>query len=247
MTNTLFTIALRPDLRRSINAIHGVVWDEFMQHSQVADDAWDYMFEHFPQYQLALVDDETGEVLAAAHALPLQWDGTYENLPEGWDASMLKVARDHRAGIEPTALTAYAIVVAQGQQGKGLSSIMVDAMCGAARNAGLRAVIACVRPTLKAKYPLTPFERYVEWKREDGAPFDPWIRVHVRAGGIMARPSPTSMTYRASVADWEERTGMKLPETGPYIVPGALQPVEINREADTGLYYDPNVWIVHWV
>jgi hypothetical protein len=247
MSQKIYTIAERPDLRGPISDIHGVVWDEFMQYSEVANHAWDVMFEHFPQHQLALVDDDTDEVLAAAHALPLNWDGTYENLPEGWDASMLQAERDQQAGVAPTSLTAYAIAIAQAQQGKGLSSTMLDAMCDSARKAGLRAVIACVRPTLKSKYPLTPFERYVEWKRDDGAPFDPWIRVHLRAGGIMVRPSPTSMTYRASVADWEERTGMKFPESGPYIVPGALQPVQIDREADVGLYYDPNVWVVHWV
>jgi hypothetical protein len=55
------------------------------------------------------------------------------------------------------------------------------------------------------------------------------------------------MSYRAPVADWEEWTGMSFPESGPYIIPGGLQPVQIDRAADVGLYYDPNIWVVHWV
>jgi hypothetical protein len=38
---------------------------------------------------------------------------------------------------------------------------------------------------------------------------------------------------------------MALPESGVYIVPGALVPIEIDREQDEGVYVEPNVWMVH--
>ncbi len=38
---------------------------------------------------------------------------------------------------------------------------------------------------------------------------------------------------------------MRFPESGQYIVPGALVPVEIDRENDTGRYVEPNVWMKH--
>ena len=38
---------------------------------------------------------------------------------------------------------------------------------------------------------------------------------------------------------------MTFPETGAYVVPGALVPVEIDRERDEGLYVEPNVWMIH--
>jgi len=40
---------------------------------------------------------------------------------------------------------------------------------------------------------------------------------------------------------------MRFPDSGPYVVPGALQPVRIDREADEGRYEDPNVWMRHRV
>ena len=110
---------------------------------------------------------------------------------------------------------------------------------------GLTSVIACVRPTWKPRYPLTPIDRYARWTREDGLPFDPWIRIHVRAGGRIARPSPRSMTVTGTVAEWEEWTEMAFPESGTYLVPGGCEPVAIDREADRGTYYDSNVWVVH--
>jgi hypothetical protein len=47
------------------------------------------------------------------------------------------------------------------------------------------------------------------------------------------------------VADWEEWTEMTFPESGAYVVPGALVPVEIDRERNEGVYVEPNVWMVH--
>jgi hypothetical protein len=36
---------------------------------------------------------------------------------------------------------------------------------------------------------------------------------------------------------------MKLPESGEYVVEGALCPVVIDRENDLGIYTEPNLWI----
>ena len=112
---------------------------------------------------------------------------------------------------------------------------------------GYRAVIACVRPTDKVRYPLIPIEAYAGWTREDGLPFDPWIRLHVRLGGRVARPSPASMRIEGTVADWREWTGLDLPGSGDYLPEGAAAPVAIDLDADRGVYLDPNVWVVHAV
>ena len=38
---------------------------------------------------------------------------------------------------------------------------------------------------------------------------------------------------------------MSFPESGPYVVPGALQSVLMDLERDEGRYEDPNVWMRH--
>src|SRR5690606_29902920 len=86
---------------------------------------------------------------------------------------------------------------------------------------------------------------YAAWTRPDGEPFDPWLRVHRRLGARLLHPCERSMEVTGSVAEREEWTGMALPGTGSYTVPGALAPVEIDRAADTGRYTEPNVWAVH--
>ena len=53
------------------------------------------------------------------------------------------------------------------------------------------------------------------------------------------------MTITGSVAEWEAWTGMAFPESGAYVVPGALVPVEIDRARGEGVYVEPNVWMRH--
>ena len=55
------------------------------------------------------------------------------------------------------------------------------------------------------------------------------------------------MTIPGTVAEWEEWTDMTFPDSGTYVVPGALVPVQIDLEGDRGLYVEPNVWLEHIV
>jgi hypothetical protein len=143
------------------------------------------------------------------------------------------------------ALGAMQIAIRAGARGSGLSGTMVGAMRAGAKAAGYRAVIANVRPTWKERYPLIPIQSYARWMREDGLPFDPWMRLHARLGGRIVRASHQALIIRGSVADWEAWTGMAFPESGEYVVPRATQPITIDRERDEGVYHDQNVWMVH--
>lgn len=53
------------------------------------------------------------------------------------------------------------------------------------------------------------------------------------------------MAIPGTVAAWEEWAALRFPESGAYVVPGALEPVTIDREQDRGLYIEPNVWMCH--
>jgi hypothetical protein len=122
---------------------------------------------------------------------------------------------------------------------------MLDLMAELAREARLPHLIAPVRPSLKDRYPIAPIEQYVSWTRENGEPFDPWIRIHTRRGGRIVKPIPHSMRITGTVAEWEGWTGMRFPGDGQYTFPAGLAPVEIDHTHDRGSYWEPNVWIVH--
>jgi hypothetical protein len=129
--------------------------------------------------------------------------------------------------------------------GGGMSSLMLSEMRRIAAAAGFADLVAPVRPSFKSLYPLTPMERYVAWRTNADLPFDPWLRVHARAGASVIRVCPESMVIPGTVADWQGWTGMRFPETGTYVVPGALQPIQIDIESDSGIYVEPNVWMHH--
>jgi hypothetical protein len=240
----LVALAERPELAAALNRHNVAAWPAFMLEDAVSDRLWHHLHDDLAAYQLLLLDAD-GTIAAAGNSAPLAWDGTDHDLPEGWDDQFERTVADLHDGRSPTALGALQIVVAAGRRGDGLSGLMVGAFRAHARLRGLGAVIACIRPTLKERFPRVPIEQYATWRRLDGAPFDPWIRLHVRLGGRIVRASPSSMRVEGTVAEWESWTDMVFPDSGAYVVPGAAAPVSIDRSADQGIYLDPNVWIVH--
>ena len=237
----------RPDLIERAGDRSDAVWPEYNKHGDVLNKYWDRLDEVFPDFQFVLYEEAADEVVAKGHAIPCSWDGTVAGLPQGIDGLIAGGFRLFEQDEAPTTLSALAIVILPEHQNKGLSSVMVEAMAGIAAENGFTDLIAPVRPNWKERYPLAPIERYVRWTRDDGLPFDPWIRVHHRLGGEVVRPEPQSLRITGNVAEWEKWTEMRFPESGEYVFPHGLAPVTIDREADRGLYFEPNVWMQHRV
>lgn len=205
---------------------------------------WPRLGECFPAHQVLLLDTDGG-VVAAGHSLPLAWDGTLPGLPAGWDAAIAQGYCDRAAGRQATVLAALAVAVAKEWRGQGLSVNVLQALRAVAEEHGFPDVIVPARPTWKQRYPLTPFDRYVQWTRQDGLPFDPWLRAPMRIGAQVLTVAPCSMVMTGTVAPWEQWTALAFPESGLYVVPGALQPVMIDIAGDVSRYQDPNLWLRH--
>jgi GNAT superfamily N-acetyltransferase len=233
----LVRYADRPDLLDRRERLSGS-FPTYMHHNEPGGRYWLRLYEEHPDFQLGLLDGE--EVVAELHSVPTPWDGSDADLPSGWDEAFTRAFESDRA---PKVLCALAISVLPERRGEQLSSRMIQAMRDAVRTHGLRELIAPVRPTLKVRYPLTPIERFVEWRRADGTHFDPWIRTHERVGGEIIALAPRSMVIEAPVSDWEKWTGMQLPEDGTYVVEGMLAPLEVR--GGIGRHVEPNVWIRH--
>ena len=239
------TAADRPDLIDAMLGLGASPWPEFLGHDEVVSRLWGRLYERLPGYQFAMADRD-GDLIAVGNCLPIRWDGDPSTLPPGGIDAVLE---DGIAAVEeratPTAASALMIVVEPGHLGRGLSAACVQVMRRIVAGHGLPYLVAPVRPTDKHRYPLIPMERYASWRRTDGRLLDPWLRTHERVGAVGAGVAPASMTVRGTVAEWETWTGLPMPDTGSYVVPGALVPVEIDRERDVGLYVEPNCWMVH--
>ncbi|MCW6005124.1 hypothetical protein K1W54_11105 [Micromonospora sp. CPCC 205371] len=218
-------------------------WPEFIFHDKETERYIGRVRELFRDLELVLLDD--GEIVAAGWAVPLRWTGQIDDLPAGFNDSLARAVDGHDAGESPDTLAILAAQVRHDVQGKGLAGELLTALRRLADQAGWPRVICPVRPTLKARYPLTPIERYIEWTQPDGAPLDPWVRTHCRLGARMLAPAPRSQVITGTVAEWQTWTGMAFPDSGDYVIPDGLSTLHIDREADEGLYIEPNVWLQH--
>lgn len=215
------------------------VWPEYNQQGNLTSRYFGQLVPRFAHLQILFVDQRSQQVVARGRTIPFRWDGTLEDLPAGIDAVGLRGADDQG---RPTALSALAAEVAPDQQGH--RSERANRPGDGRRRPGCRPcpLVAPIRPSWKDRYPLIPIDRYAAWRRPDGLPFDPWLRLHHRMGGRVLRSEPRSMHIEVPVADWEAWTMMTFPNDGSYVFPGGLAPLTI--AGGVGDYWEPNIWVL---
>lgn len=243
---TAVSLKERPDLTEGVRQLCNVSWPEFAFQNAIAAPLWSGLYRIFADYQFALLDE--GKLVGEGNSVPVAWNGDVRDLPdEGWEWAIAKGFEDHAAGRNPQTLCALQIIVAEDQRGKGLSMKAIETMKAIGKAHGLKQLIAPVRPNMKTVYPLAAMEHYVRWKGDDGLPFDPWLRAHVRTGGEIVKVCKHSYHIRGTVAQWEGWTKMRFPESGPYVLPVTLNPIVVDLENDQIVYTEPNVWVRHLV
>jgi hypothetical protein len=233
------TVRQHPDLVDPAWELTKDVFPEYNNHGDVLNRYWGRLVDELPDFQFHVL--RAGDIVARARTIPLRWDGTIDDLPVGIDGAIARGFDEGGANV----LCALVIMVPPAHQGSGASGIALRGMAAIARDHGLETLIAPVRPTWKERYPLIPIERYASWTRDDGLPFDPWLRVHARLGAEILKAEPRSLRITGTVAEWESWTEMSFPETGEYVFPRGLATLEVDCEADLCRYWEPNVWMQH--
>ncbi|MGX1115771.1 GNAT superfamily N-acetyltransferase [Streptomyces ambofaciens] len=235
------SIAERPDLEEAMISMESS-WPAYIRPDPLLVD---WAFDRHPEHQLVVLDEQ-GHVIARAAGVGIAWDGDPGRLPDaGWDAALRQCLTDTYADRRLTALCALEIAVVPGHQSRNLSARTLHALTDHARRHGFLDLIGPVRPSLKHERPDLPMAEYIKLLRDDGLPQDPWLRIHVRAGGEVLKVCPASMTISAGLDEWRGWTGLPLDTSGPATVPGALAPVTVSLEHDYAVYVEPNVWVRH--
>jgi amino acid adenylation domain-containing protein len=240
----LVTLAQRPELKAGTDRVHQQAWPEYFAAGASLQTYWPRLATEFPEFQYALLD-ASDEIVAVGNALPIQWDGTVDDLPGGWDDGLARGFAGAAAGRTPDTFFILTGIVAESAQGKGLATAVLKAFKSLARALGFARVVVAVRPTGKSAHPTLAFDDYVALCRPDGLREDAWVRTHERVGGKILKIDPTSQVIRAGIADWQRWAGTTFTQSGDYHVKDALQPVRIDLEAGVGEYFDPSVWIEH--
>jgi GNAT superfamily N-acetyltransferase len=237
------TAAEHPDLHEEAGVAFREKWPEFIFHDSVAKQHMPRVEEYFTQFDVLVLDD--GAVAAGGWGVPMVWDGTVSDLPDGYDSTLVRSVEGHESGRSPDTLSFMAAAVSRSHDRRGLAVVVLEALAERAREAGIDRVIAPLRPTWKHRYPLVSMAEYATWTREDGWSVDPWIRTHQRMGAQVLAPASRSMVIEGRVAEWEEWAQMPFPVTGDYVVPDALGLVHVDRERDVATYVEENLWVRH--
>ncbi|MGW0606913.1 hypothetical protein [Streptomyces sp. NPDC002640] len=244
MTFTIERSDARPRRGEDLKELFSEGFPEFIAADHLVKQYIGRVREWFAAFDLMLLDDQDVPV-AAGWGVPLHWDDRPDTLPTGYTQALVRAVEGHEQGVAPDTFVICGAVVTPSLKGRGLAGQTLAALRETAVRAGLHQVVAPVRPTTKARYPLTPIESFMRWTREDGLALDPWIRTHQRLGATLLAPAPASQTMTGTVADWERWTGMAFPDTGDYVIPEGLALLHIDRDTDQGIYQEPNIWMRH--
>jgi GNAT superfamily N-acetyltransferase len=236
----------RPDLVPLLGQFNP--WPMFMRQDPISSLYYADPVGMYPEFVLIGVDrSHPDQLVAKGYSVPFSWDeDPAVALPEdGWDGVILSATLDRLAGRRGDLVSALEISVRPDLRGQGLSEVMLAAMRANAARLGFEHLVAPVRPNGKHRYPDLSMAAYAALRRDDGLPVDPWLRVHVRAGGSIVGLSPRAMTIPGSLAEWREWTGLPFDTSGPVTVPEALVPVQCDVTHDVAVYCEPCVWVHH--
>jgi len=235
------TLAERPHLAGEVGNMP-TAWPEFMLNDPIADLYYTVATTAYPEFVVVATVD--GRLAAKAMSVPLLLDDG--PLPaNGWDGVVMRAWRTRLRDDRPNAVSALEISIRPDLLGRGLSGVMLEALREQAAGLGFAELIAPVRPNAKHLEQSTPMSEYAFRTRDDGLPHDPWLRVHVRAGGTIDSVAPRSMAIPGTLDQWRRWTGLPFDRTGSTEVPKALNPVHVAVEEDHAVYVEPNVWVRH--
>jgi GNAT superfamily N-acetyltransferase len=240
-------LADRPDLPSTLAAGEDP-WPEFMYGDPMAGLYYADNHAAFPEFVVVAVDAaEPDRIAARALSVPFTWEGDPDvELPlDGWDGVIWRAAKDRQFGRRGNLVSALEITIRPDLQGRGLSAVMLDAMRRNATKLGFGSLVAPVRPTAKHRHPHIPIAEYAAWSRDDGLPYDPWLRVHVRAGGRVVGVCHRAVVVPGTLAEWRSWTGLPFDTPGQVVVPDALVPVHCDTVHDHAVYVEPAVWVHH--
>src|ERR1022692_93663 len=185
-----------------MEALFAEGFPEFISGDKEVDKYIARVRESFREYDIILTDEDD-QLAATGWGVPILWSGVVSELPSSFGGAVVHPAL----------------------KGRGTAESLIRALCNTAAAHHLAKVVAPVRPTRKYLYPLLDIDAYAAWVRNDGMPWDPWLRLHVRIGGRVIGLAREAQTMTGTVSQWEEWTGLEFPLSGDYIIPRGMAPL----------------------
>jgi GNAT superfamily N-acetyltransferase len=233
------------ELNKAASSIEQAAWNElgYLNYTRAHYEHYSELLDTYPEFQLCLVDEETGYPVAVANSVPFFCSGPDDLPAEGWDWVVETAARTKDGDVNM--LGALAVSVPAVHRSKGYARVMIRALLDLAGKKKFNGVVVPVRPTGKVRHPWVPIADYMAWTDDSGRPYDPWLRSHMSSGGRIVGPCERSMVVREPLGFWENWSNKRFEESGRYTLKGAIAPVAIDVDRQIGTYEEPNVWVAY--
>src|SRR5262245_42384282 len=102
----------RPDLEKEAAQAFREKWPEFIFHDPLGPKYLPRVEKYFARYDVMVLDE--GAVVAGGWGVPVPWDGTIADLPDGYDGALVRSVEAHEAGQPATTLSFMAAAVKSG-------------------------------------------------------------------------------------------------------------------------------------
>jgi GNAT superfamily N-acetyltransferase len=150
-----------------------------------------------------------GDIVAMVSTNRINWDGAIDSL-RTWDAvaggSIEKGDFTKTYIPDGNTLNIMSISVDPEMQGKGLATILYREVLNMAEYFGVEHLICSFRPCGFGKYKVQApisFTDYCRLTKEDGLPWDPWLRIATRYGMVPLRIENAAITVEVSRDQFE--------------------------------------------
>ena len=159
---------------------------------------------YFPEDQFFAYDGDG--LLGALSTNRIWWDGDPGTL-QSWDA-IAGAHKDYRDthDADGNTLVTLSISIAPRARGGGVATRLLEAVRSSACERGLDHVIGSYRPSGYGRFKLRSadgFLAYVDQRRDDGLPLDPWLRTLTRTGMERRGLDERAMVVEATLAEFE--------------------------------------------
>ncbi|MCJ8272036.1 MAG: amino acid adenylation domain-containing protein, partial [Psychrosphaera sp.] len=119
------TLSEAPYLREQFDLIHADAWPGYFQGSSLLKDLWPHMYQDYPEYQFALME-QFDQIVVIGNSIAIHWDGQAQNLPKGWDGALAQGMAEYQSGITGNTLVVLAGIVDPRYRTRKLSNLILE-------------------------------------------------------------------------------------------------------------------------
>lgn len=154
-------------------------------------------------------------VVAGGIMTQIQWDGQTDTVPGGWEEAVQRAYTDQIEERDSNTLVALLAFTSPRFRGRGMAGTVIDKMIEIARARNFKSFILPLLPPSQFESDKidVPMKELQTITRDDGLPYDYWIRLHKKKGATILNSSDYSHRFVMTLSDFHKNVSSAPIET----------------------------------